>query len=307
MFTGDAYGFWILLTIVFVCQPQYGATLTRLMERIAGTVLGLVIGWALLKLFPEELAQAAFTVVAGVSFFMLRSTRYTLATAGITTFVLLSFNQIGDGYGLIVPRLLDTLAGSLIAGISVWLVLPSWYSLRLHRLAAEALRAQSRYFSEIMVQYEMVGKHDNLVYRIARRDAHNADGALSSALTAALKEPSYVQRSVESGMRFLVLSHTLLNYLSAMGAHREAHLEPIDDAVSAAACLKSALEKVAVELESGQSMPKSELPDEAIALHALATPPDDEPEFHRVLRAQLALALGLLPSLRAMASELARK
>ena len=32
--TGDSYGFWILLTIVFVCQPQYAATVVRLVERV---------------------------------------------------------------------------------------------------------------------------------------------------------------------------------------------------------------------------------------------------------------------------------
>ena len=49
-----------------------------------------------------------------------------LATAAITVFVLLALNQVGNGYGLIVPRLLDTLAGSAIAGLAVWRVLPCW-------------------------------------------------------------------------------------------------------------------------------------------------------------------------------------
>ncbi|MBS1228146.1 MAG: YccS/YhfK family integral rane protein [Proteobacteria bacterium] len=307
LMTGDSYGFWILLTIVFVCQPQYGATLTRLIERIGGTVLGLCVGWALLRLFADPLAQSVFVVAAAVLFFIFRTTRYTLATAGITMFVLLSFNQVSDGYGLIVPRLLDTLAGSLVAGLSVWLVLPCWNSLRLPRLAADTLRRQARYFSEIMAQYSGAGRHDNLAYRIARRDAHNADAALSSALTAAFREPAYIRRHIESGTRFLVLSHTLLNYLSALGAHRNAEHAPVDDVASAAARLRLALETVAQALDCGQTLPDVELPEtaELDALAAAAAP--DEPEIHRGLRAQLALALRLLPALRAAASDLARK
>ena len=309
LITGDTHGYWILLTIVFVCTPQYGATLTRLLERISGTVLGLVIGWAVLRLFPDELAQSAFTVAAGVLFFMLRTTRYTWATAGITMLVLLSFNQVGDGYGLIVPRLLDTLAGSLIAGVSVWLVLPSWHSLRLPRLAAEALRTQSRYLGEVIAQYGNAGKHDNLSYRIARRDAHNADAALSSALTAAAKEPAYVRRNIAAGTRFLVLSHTLLNYLSALGAHRSAYLEAAADVVSTAESLKMALDRVADSLKAGKVLAETERHEEASMLHALATQLANEPEslqLHRVLRQQLVLAHHLLPSLRAAASELAQ-
>ena len=301
--TGDSYGFWTLLTIVFVCQPHYGATLTRLSERIAGTLLGLVIGWALLKLFPDPLLQALFIVAATVVFFMLRSTRYTLATAGITIFVLLSFNQVGDGYGLIVPRLLDTLSGSLIAALAVWLVLPSWNSLRLPRLAAEALRTQSRYLDAIMAQYGVGGKHDNLAYRIARRDAHNADAALSGALTAALKEPRYVRRPVESaGTRFLVLSHTLLNYLSALGAHRNAQLPPLDDIARAADGLHAALEEIAAALTSGQAM--AQLAEPTPVRHP---PAGGDRESGRMLRAQLDLALRLLPSLRVSARELGRR
>ena len=249
--------------------------------------------------------QSAFVVAAAVFFFVFRSSRYTLATTGITIFVLLSFNQVGDGFGLIVPRLLDTLVGSLIAGLSVWLVLPCWNSLRLPRLAADALRTQSRYLNEIMNQYGVTGRHDNLAYRIARRDAHNAEAALSSALTAAFNEPSYIRRNVKSGTRFLVVSHTLLNYMSALGAHRIALDEQVEGVASAAACLNTALATVAEALDSGQSVPDVDLGSETAALHALAELTTcDESEIHRVLRAQLALALHLLPSLRATASEL---
>ncbi|MEI7428946.1 MAG: YccS family putative transporter [Betaproteobacteria bacterium] len=300
----DSYGFWIPLTIVFVCQPYYGTTLTRLIERIWGTLFGLVLGWVLLKLFPDELLLSGFTIVAGVVFFMLRSSHYTLATAAITTLVLLAFNQVGNGYDAIIPRLLDTLAGSMIAGLSVWLILPSWFSRRLHRLAAEALRAQSHYLREIMVQYGEAGKQDNLTYRIARRNAHNADAALSSALTAATKEPAYIQRNVAASTRFLVLSHTLLNYLSALGAHRGMHLEPVDEVMCAASCLAKKMEHVAKALVARETMAETVLPNETTALRSLANPSENEPEFHRVLRAQLTLALCLLPSLRAVANEL---
>src|SRR5690606_37665169 len=46
-------GYWIVLTTLFVCAPSYGATRTRLVQRVLGTVLGLAAGWALFKLFPS--------------------------------------------------------------------------------------------------------------------------------------------------------------------------------------------------------------------------------------------------------------
>jgi len=306
--TGDSYGFWILLTIVFVCQPQYGATLTRLVQRIWGTVLGLVVGWALLRLFPAVLVQSAFTVAAGALFFATRHSRYTLATAAITSLVLLSFNQVGDGFGLIVPRLLDTLAGGLISGLAVWLVLPSWQSRRLHRVAAQTLRAQALYLREIMGQYQ-TGKQDHLAYRLARRNAHNADAALSSAMDAVFREPVYVRRHAGAGTRFLVLSHTLLNYLSALGAHRNTPQMLADSttAARAAAGLWSALDTLAAALETGQAwLPAPTPPAEAALLDALGGLSSDAaaPGGPPVQPALLVLALHLLPQLREAAAGL---
>ena len=304
--TADSYGFWILLTIVFVCQPQYGSTLMRLVERVGGTLLGLLIGWALLRLFPSPWVQSGFVVLAAVLFFILRTQRYAMATAAITVFVLLSFNQVGDGFGVIVPRLLDTLVGSLIAGLAVRRILPAWNSPRLPALGAAALRAQRRYFLAIMGQYGVVGKDDDLAYRIARRDAHNADAAFSGALSAAYQEPVRVRSKTEAGTRFLVLAHTLLNYLSALGAHRNAEHAPLDDAVAAADYLADALERLAATLESGQPLPASLLCQETIDRYALTCPSDgaQEAEIHRILRSQLVLALRLLPPLREAADTL---
>ncbi len=306
LFTGDSYGFWILLTIIFVCQPQYGATLTRLAQRVWGTVLGLVVGWALLRLFPDVLMQSAFTVAAGALFFAARHSHYTLATAAVTSLVLLSFNQVGDGFGLIVPRLLDTLVGSLIAGLAVWLVLPSWQSRRLHRVAAQVARTQAQYLREIMAQYQ-AGKQDNLVYRLARRNAHNADAALSSALAGVFKEPIYVRRHAAAGTQFLVLSHTLLNYLSALGAHRNTRLALAGDsaAARAVASLLGTLDALALALEAGQTLPAPQTPQEAELLDALARSADAvASDAQRVLQSLLVLALRLLPPLREQAAGL---
>ena len=306
--TADAHGFWILLTIVFVCQPQYGATLVRLAQRVWGTLLGLVVGWALLRLFPDVQLQSAFAVVAGALFFVTRHSRYTLATAAITALVLLSFNQAGDGFGLINPRLIDTLVGSLISGLAVWLVLPSWQSHQLPRVAAQALRTQACYLQAIMHQYQH-GKQDDLAYRLARRNAHNADAALSGCMSAVFQEPAYVRRHMAAGTQFLVLSHTLLNYLSAMGAHRGrgAVLLPDSACACAAACVLHTLETLALGLEGAPAtvwVPSDEA-QEALWLTSLAQPVAYPlPEGEQVLRAQLTLALRLLPALREQAGAL---
>jgi uncharacterized membrane protein YccC len=164
-----------------------------------------------------------------VGFFATRLRYYTLATASITLFVLLCFNQIGNGYEVMWPRLLDTLIGAGIAALAIYLVLPDWRGRQLAEVLAESLRSDARYLAQILAQYAK-GKHDDLPYRIARRDAHNADAALSGQFAAMLREPERDPLSREALLRFLTSAHLLLGQLSALGAHRQAM--PADAAIA---------------------------------------------------------------------------
>lgn len=300
-------GYWILLTTLFVCQPNYGATRIKLVQRISGTVLGLLLGWALFDLFPNPLVQALFAVVAGVVFFALRSSRYTLATAAITLLVLFCFNQVGDGYGLFIPRLVDTLFGSLIAGLAVLLILPDWQGRRLNRLLASTLSCNSRYLQQIIAQYAS-GKRDDLAYRLARRNAHNADATLSTTLGNMLMEPGHFRKEADIGFRFLVLSHTLLSYLSGLGAHRgETSLSGSDNPLLASASqLAASLDEIASCLDDERPVAIHSDAEEQLAA-ALERLSDDLDDSQRLVQTQLALICRQLGALRTLAAHLLKK
>lgn len=215
------HGYWILLTTLLICQPSYGATLARMLQRVSGTVMGVVIGWATLRLLPGTAWELLLIVLSGVVFFAARLRRYTLATASITLFVVLCFNQAGNGYDVMWPRLLDTLIGAAIAALSIYLILPDWQGRRLDQVLSNTLRNDAHYLQQVIAQY-VHGKRDDLPYRIARREAHNADAALSGMLANMLREPDRQQRGNEDLLRFLTIAHTMLGHISALGAHRQA-------------------------------------------------------------------------------------
>ncbi|MGP8290905.1 YccS family putative transporter [Vreelandella zhanjiangensis] len=270
-------GFWILLTTLFVCRPNFATTRRFLSQRILGTVLGLTAGWVSISLFPQPSIQSMIAVAAGVSFFANRERHYVIATASITLLVLCSFNQVGDGFNLIWPRLFDTLIGSLIAGLAVFFILPDWQGRRLYREAAKAITSHRLYLDEIVHQYEE-GKQDDLAYRLARRNAHNADAALSTLLTNMLHEPGhYRKQDADNGLRFLVLSNTLLSHLSALGAHRHRLAEDEEDAASmpTAKRISELLGQLAEQLDKRQFI--APLDDQASELLAQL----DEQSVHR--------------------------
>ncbi|MEE3633502.1 YccS family putative transporter [Pseudomonas sp. AL 58] len=301
-------GYWIILTTLFVCQPNYGATRRKLVQRIIGTGIGLTVGWALFDLFPNPLIQSMFAVVAGVVFFVYRTTRYTLATAAITLMVLFCFNQIGDGYGLFLPRLFDTLIGSLIAILAVFLFLPDWQGRRLNKVLANTLSCNSIYLRQILQQYAN-GKRDDLAYRLARRNAHNADAALSTTLANMLMEPGHFRKEADVGFRFLVLSHTLLSYLSGLGAHRdsvlaaEARTELVE---GAGARLADSLDEIAVGLSTKLPVAIHSDDEEALASR-LEQVPEEIDETQRLVQTQLALICRQLGPLRTLAAHLIKE
>ena len=211
----------------------------------------------------------------------------------ITALVLLSFHQMGMSQGVIPARLLDAALGSAISALAAWLVLPNWQARQLPHLAAQALRAQAGYLHEILLQYQD-GKQDHLAYRLARRNAHNADAALANAFGAMRKEPAGTRLNEAACAQFVVLSHMLLNFLSALGAHRgEIEVGRLD----------APTRQVAEQLQQGlqslsQLLEQPRLPVvRRSAPGASTAAPDDALEAQSLLLSQLRLASRLLPEL----------
>jgi YccS/YhfK family integral membrane protein len=251
--THPQHGYWILLTTLFVCQPSYHATWRVLLQRVGGTIVGLIAGWAVLHSMTP-VWQLPLLVLTGVVFFAARHRRYAAATAMVTLFVVLLVNQVGDGYAVMLPRLLDTLIGAAIAALAIRLILPDWQRRQLGHLLADTVRSDARYLAQILPQYRN-GKRDDLDYRIARRDAHNANAALTGVLAQMLREPGGKRPHDDALLRFLTAAHVLLGHLSTLGSHRQAlassaslaAVEPSGQTVVAA------LDRLAAAIETGDT------------------------------------------------------
>lgn len=233
--TGMQHGYWILLTSLFVCQPNYSATRHRLALRIIGTLLGVAIGLPVLFFVPSLEGQLLLIVITGVLFFSFRNVQYAHATMFITLLVLLCFNLLGEGFEVALPRVVDTIAGCGIAWAAVSFIWPDWRFRRLPLVIKRTFDANCRYLDAILEQYHQ-GRDNRLEYRIARRDAYNKGAELASVVSNISSEPHVSPELRETAFRLLCLNHSLNSYISALGAHREQLTnEPIlhllDDAV----------------------------------------------------------------------------
>lgn len=246
-------GYWILLTAVFVCQPNYAATKLRLKQRIIGTILGVIIGSLLPYAQPTLELQMGLVVATSTLFFFFRSNNYSFSTFFITLQVLISFNIIGiDIHSALYSRLIDTLAGSFIAWVAVSYLWPDWKYLQLNKVIHQAIQSDGKYLLYIISQLQF-GKCDSLQYRIARRKAHEYATALSATMSNMNSDPEKYKAHLQEGFEMLKLNYSLLSYISALGAYRK-HIKQIQQNIDFMAEYYPIAKKLIYALEHIESL-----------------------------------------------------
>ncbi|WP_060586500.1 YccS family putative transporter [Aeromonas schubertii] len=247
-------GYWILLTLLFVCQPSYSATRRRLVQRMLGTFIGILLGVPVLLLFPDLHSQLVVMGLAAFLFFTQVRSNYSAAVCFITLYVLMAFNLLDQqGLGIVAPRLLDTTLGCLLAYALVAWLWPDWQYKRLPALIARSLSANAGYLERVLSALHQ-GRRDSLDYRIARKQAHQADSELALAWQSMLVEPQKRRRFLDPCFSLTWHNHALLSYISALGAHRD-KLESIEGLTEIGLYLEQTLHSAARQVTGQPPLP----------------------------------------------------
>ncbi|MCY1422684.1 integral membrane protein, YccS/YhfK family [compost metagenome] len=105
-----------------------------------------------------------------------------------------------------------------------------------------------------------------------------------------------------------MLSHTLLGYLSALGAHRDAlPTAPSDGLIGEAAQrLSASLDEIALRLAEKRPVEVHSDEEEELA-GRLEQLPEEQDDAHRLVQSQLALICRQLAPLRSLAAHLLKR
>jgi uncharacterized membrane protein YccC len=183
-------GYWLPLTVLVVLQPDFGATFSRGVARVAGTVLGVAVVTALLAaLRPGPGLLVALSVLLGFAAMALFRVSFAAFSACVTAVitVLLAFAGL-PGFSTVADRLIDTVVGGAIAMLA-YLVWPTWEAVRLRRSLAELLDAQGRYGSAVLRAYADPDGRDVEALRQARLEARLARTNAEASVNRAFAEP----------------------------------------------------------------------------------------------------------------------
>jgi uncharacterized membrane protein YccC len=175
--------YWVLLTVAIVLKPDFGSVFGRAVQRGAGTLLGVLIGSALLALFPRSawllLAMAVFAAVLPWA----RAANFGLFSVFQTPLIILMLDlALPSSPGLVRERLTDTLIGCAIVLVFGYLLWPQTWRAPLEQALRDAAMALDAF-----VEAAFTGSPAER--RRARRRNYRALTELQTQLQRRLAEP----------------------------------------------------------------------------------------------------------------------
>ena len=215
--------YWILLTIVVIMRPGYGLTKERTTHRFIGTLIGGVLGFAILATGPSATILGVLTVLfmlLGLSF---NPSNYRIGTTFITIHVILIFailNPTDDN--IIIYRILDTLVGATLAILANHFLWPFWEFLNTNENIKNSIEANKNYLKQISILYNNK-KGIDATYRLARNQAFIEIGNLMASFQRMLQEPKSKQDKLQQVYKFTVVNNALLSAAASLGTYTQSH------------------------------------------------------------------------------------
>ncbi len=204
--------YWILMTVMFVSQNGYSATRVRIQHRALGTLAGLVIAAITLRLHaPESLILLGMLTITLAGYLVIRKF-YGVAMIGFTVTAVWSLQLLSlNGADFLLPRLLDTIMGCLIAfGGMIWLW-PQWQSGLLRQNAHDALEA----FQDAL-QMLLGNEEDATKLAWQRMRVNQAHNALFNSLNQSMQEPGFNTRYLSDMKLWVTHSQFIVEHINAM-------------------------------------------------------------------------------------------
>jgi uncharacterized membrane protein YccC len=216
---GLQHGIWLPLTTLIVLQPDFGGTLSRASQRMAGTVAGAAIAGVLLAAAHDTFVlNIAVVLLLTAALFVLRR-RYGLGVTFLTPLiVLLLATSVGNPWADTIDRVLDTIAGAAVGLAAGYLLWPMWERERLPAQLARAIRANRDYMVQVFgalvgeaVPPERVGEF--------RRQAEIATGNADAGFQRLLAEPRVQRGRISRAFALVTYIQRLERHLIALASH----------------------------------------------------------------------------------------
>ncbi|MBZ5594146.1 MAG: FUSC family protein [Acidobacteriia bacterium] len=209
--------YWLPMTIAIVLKPDFTATFSRGVLRLAGTFAGLVLATGLFHvMLPGATAQV---VLIALLMFLMRCfgpANYGILVTAVTALVVLLLAMSGvSPKGVIAARGLNTVAGGAIALVAYW-IWPTWERTQVGEAMAQMLDAYREYLREVREGYIRSPSFQALDR--ARLAGRLARSNLEASIDRLSAEPGTPAATVKLLSGTLASSHRLAHAMMALEA-----------------------------------------------------------------------------------------
>ncbi|MFC8954000.1 FUSC family protein [Streptomyces sp. NPDC057101] len=181
--------YWVALTVTFVLKPDFGSVFSRAVLRALGTAAGLLLAALVLAEVPRGWWDVPVMCVLAALIPVFSAKGYAFQTAAITPVILLLSDTLNQqGFGLVMPRLYDSLIGCGIALVAGYLLWPESWHTRIGDRLADAVADTADYVALAFAEVT-AGQGDQGTRLRARRKLYRDLSTVRSEFQRALTEP----------------------------------------------------------------------------------------------------------------------
>jgi uncharacterized membrane protein YccC len=210
--------YWLPMTVVLVLKPEFTATFTRGLLRIAGTIVGLLLATGLFHIFRLNVAEQVIFIF-GFAFLLrwLGPANYGIFGIVVSALIvlLLAIGGIAPK-DVIWARGVNTVAGGILT-LLAYRLWPSWERTRISERIAQMLDAYRNYM-ESLTRVRVDDESSIQELERGRRGARVARSNLEASIDRLSSEPGTTREQMSRLNGVLASSHRFVHALMALDA-----------------------------------------------------------------------------------------
>ncbi len=201
-------GYWIAMTTMIILQPELGATFTKAVNRLKGTLSGAIIG-SLIFLFPLPMSvKLAIVIFSAFVMMYYIQHNYALAAFFITIMVIALYHLLEPvTWQLALIRVVNTLGGAALAWVGGYAFFPLWERYRFPALIAKAAQANKDYFDVLITTVSTARHWTNMNFVRPRREAEIANSNAFQSLRRMKSEPH--KKQMNRQLYFIMVGYNI--------------------------------------------------------------------------------------------------
>lgn len=271
---------WMPMTVILVLQPEFGATWRRMLQRVGGTLAGVLIAGILHFLLHGSAAESVLIAVCAFGTFLFIRRHYGVGVTMLTPMILLLLGVLVPRSGeLIVARATDTLLGAALALAAAYLLWPAWQKGALGPQCRAALAANRAYLAAVLraARERRIVHPDILQARHrAERETDNAEAVFQRMLS----EPGHTRSAMRPALTFTTYLRRLTEHVLGLALALDGRTLPESGEVLGRALL-ARLDAATGALAGGAPPPAEAALSDALAKAGNAAP-ELAPWFERL-------------------------